>query len=80
MLRDQRITKDGVIVIKSQDFRSQDKNRNEALSRLRDIIMKATTVQKKRRPTKPTRNSQKRRMDNKSARGKIKASRKKVDY
>jgi ribosome-associated protein len=78
--RDKRITKDGIIIIKSQEFRSQEKNKEEAFIRLRDIIIRATTIQKNRRATRPSRNSQKRRMDNKSARGKIKANRKKVDY
>lgn len=77
---DQRISNDGVIIIKAQKFRSQDKNRDDALVRLKDLIKKATAVQKARRPTKPSRNSQKRRMDSKNKHGKLKSLRKKIDY
>ena len=78
--KDQRISKDGTIVIKAQKFRSQDKNRADALERLKELIVAATKVQKKRKPTKPTRGSQKRRVDSKNKRGKIKSLRKKIDY
>ena len=71
-LRDKRITKDGVIIIKAQKYRTQEKNRDDALERLREIIKNVTTVQKTRRPTKPSRASQKRRMDSKTQRSKIK--------
>lgn len=74
-LTDQRINKDGIIVIKAQNFRSQEKNREDALSRLAALIKKATTVNKNRRPTKATKGSQQRRMDKKNQRGKIKALR-----
>ena len=77
-LRDQRITKSGVIVIKAQKYRSQEKNREEALNRLQDLIKKVTLRQKKRKPTKPSRSSRKRRLDSKSKRGKTKALRGKV--
>jgi ribosome-associated protein len=77
-LCDKRITKDGVIIIKAQQFRTQEKNRDDALERLREIIKGATVVQKVRRPTKPSRGSQKRRMDSKSQRSKIKVLRGKV--
>jgi len=77
-LKDQRLTKDGVIVIKAQEYRSQDKNRDEALSRLVGLIKSAVVVQKKRRPSKPTKASQKRRMDSKTKRGRIKNLRGKV--
>ncbi len=71
-LSDKRLTKDGVIVIKAQQYRTQDKNRDEALGRLVDLIKGAAVVQKKRKPSRPTRASQKRRMDSKTKRGKIK--------
>ena len=77
-LHDQRITKSGVIVIKAQKYRSQEKNREEALNRLRDLIKKVTLRQKKRKPTKPSRSSRKKRLDSKSKRGKTKALRGKV--
>ena len=77
-LRDQRITKDGVVVIKAQQFRTQEKNRQQALVRLKDIIKSAVIVQKKRRATKATKGSQRRRMDRKTLHGKTKALRGKV--
>lgn len=77
-LSDQRLTKDGVIVIKAQEYRSQEKNRDEALNRLVELIKSAVVVQKKRRPSKPTRASQKRRMDSKAKRGRTKTLRGKV--
>lgn len=77
---DQRITNDGVIIIKAQKFRSQDKNRDDALDRLKQIIKKATAVQKHRKPTKPSRSSQRKRMDSKNKHGKLKSLRKKIDY
>lgn len=77
-LADQRISSDGIVVIKAQSYRSQEKNRLEALERLKDMIQKATVVEKKRRPTKPTRNSQVRRMDKKTQRSRTKAMRGKV--
>ena len=77
-LRDQRITNEGVIVIKAQQYRTQEKNRAAALKRLREIIVSVSTTPKKRKPTKPTRNSQKRRLDQKSRRGEKKALRSKV--
>ena len=77
-LGDQRITGDGVIIIKAQSYRSQEKNRDDALQRLADLIRKATVVQKKRRPTKPSRNSQKKRVDRKVKQGRQKALRGKI--
>ena len=79
-LSDQRISKEGVIVIKAQRYRSQEKNREEALLRLRELIMDAVAVRKKRRPTKPTRGSQKRRMEKKTKHGRLKTLRRKVDF
>ncbi len=77
-LKDRRISKDGVLVIKAQKFRTQDKNRADALARLQLIIETVTTVQKSRRPTKATKGSQRRRMDKKTQRGQTKALRGKV--
>ena len=74
-LSDQRITRDGVIVIKAQETRSQDKNKADALGRLQELIRAAIVVPKKRRPTKPTRSSQKKRVEGKVLRGRIKALR-----
>ena len=74
-LRDKRITKEGVIVIKAQQFRTQEKNREDALARLKEIIRAATIVHKVRRATRPTRAAKKRRLENKSQRSKLKALR-----
>ena len=79
-LRDSRISSEGVIVIKAQRFRSQDKNRSDALQRLREIIRSVAVTQKKRRATRPTRASQKKRMDSKTRRGQVKSLRGKVKY
>ncbi|MCK9532338.1 MAG: aminoacyl-tRNA hydrolase [Gammaproteobacteria bacterium] len=76
-LQDHRITGDGVVVIKSQEFRSLEKNREAALARLQTLIMSVATTPKKRRPTKPTRSSQQRRMDSKTKHGATKALRRK---
>lgn len=78
-LTDHRISKEGIINIKSQESRSQEENRQAALDRLRELIKSVTVVQKKRKPTKPTRNSQKRRMDSKTKHGNIKKMRGKVN-
>ena len=77
-LKDSRVTSEGVLVIKSQTFRTQEKNRAEALSRLQQLIQGAGVVQKARRATKPTRGSQRRRVDNKTQHGKTKALRGRV--
>ncbi|MEM9089179.1 MAG: alternative ribosome rescue aminoacyl-tRNA hydrolase ArfB [Cyanobacteria bacterium P01_F01_bin.53] len=78
-LRDKRLTKDGVIVIKSQQHRSQERNREEALSRLQEMVKAVTIIPKKRRPTKPTKGSKRRRLEGKAKRSQLKATRKKVD-
>ena len=78
-LTDHRITKEGIINIKSQESRSQEENKEAALERLRELIKSVTIVQKKRKPTKPTKNSQKRRMDSKTKHGNIKKMRGKVN-
>jgi ribosome-associated protein len=76
--RDRRINNEGVIIIKAQQFRTQEKNRIDALERLKDMIKAVAVVQKVRRPTKPSKNSKKKRLDNKTQRGKTKALRGKV--
>lgn len=73
--RDQRISNDGVVVIKAQASRSLEQNRNDALERLRDLIARAVVVPRKRKVTKPTRASKLRRLDGKTKRGALKASR-----
>ena len=79
-LNDSRISTDGVIVIKAQQFRTQQQNREDALKRLRDLIKSVSIPKKKRLPTKPSKGVKRRRLDNKAKRGQLKASRKKVDY
>jgi ribosome-associated protein len=78
--QDQRINKDGVIIIKAQQHRTQEKNRADALERLTTIIKSATTVQKIRRATKPSKNAKKKRVDSKTQRGKLKQLRNKNFY
>ena len=75
---DQRISNEGVIVIKAQTSRSQDKNRAEAVARLHEMVELAAKPVRPRRPTKPTRSSQRERVDSKVMRGQTKASRGKV--
>ncbi|MFK0735383.1 MAG: alternative ribosome rescue aminoacyl-tRNA hydrolase ArfB [Gloeotrichia echinulata HAB0833] len=77
-LNDRRITQEGVIVIKAQEYRSQEQNREEALERLKQLILSAVILPQIRKPTKPTRNSQKKRLDSKTKRGQIKSTRKQV--
>ena len=77
-LKDRRINKEGVIVIKAQQYRTQEKNREDALERLKVLIKEVTAVQKVRRATKASRGARKRRMDTKTQRGKVKALRGKV--
>jgi len=79
-LSDSRITSDGVVIIKAQQYRTQEQNRADALERLAELIRSAGKVEKKRRPTKPTLGSKTRRLDGKSKRGAIKAGRGKVDF
>ena len=78
-LRDKRLTKEGVIVIKSQQHRSQERNREEALSRLQQMVKAVAVVPKKRRPTKPSKAANRRRLDGKAKRSQLKSLRKKVD-
>ena len=77
-LRDHRITGEGVIVIKAQQHRTQGKNRAEALVRLRDLVQNVLSTPKKRKPTRPTRNANAKRLKRKINRGRIKTLRKKV--
>ena len=77
-MRDQRITAEGVVIIKAQRYRSQDQNRADALARLADLVAKVATVPRTRKPTRPTRSSQRRRVDGKVRRGEIKAGRAKI--
>ena len=78
-LKDQRLTREGVLVIKAQQHRSQEMNREEALQRLQALVDAAAVVPKTRRPTRPTRASKKRRLEGKIRRGRIKKLRGKVD-
>lgn len=79
-LSDNRITAEGVVIIKAQQHRTQEKNRVDAIERLVELIRNATVVRKARRPTKPSRSSQNKRMDKKTKRGHIKKGRGRVDY
>jgi ribosome-associated protein len=78
-LRDRRVTKEGVIVLKSQSHRRQDRNREEALQRLAEIIREAAKTQAPRRPTRPSRGAVKRRLDSKTRRSQVKAGRGRID-
>lgn len=77
-LNDKRISKDGIIVIKAQRFRSQEKNKEDALNRLKSLILKSLTKQKKRKPTRPSKGAKKKRMDYKTKHGSLKELRRKV--
>ncbi|KGD61796.1 peptidyl-tRNA hydrolase [Alcanivorax jadensis T9] len=78
-LSDQRITSDGVVVIKAQQFRTQEMNKENALARLAQLIKSVTVEQKSRKATRPTLGSKRRRMDSKTKRGRTKSLRGKVD-
>ena len=77
-LKDRRISKDGIIVIKAQRFRTQEKNREDALGRLTVLISSALKKQKKRKPTRPTRASKQKRLDTKTKKSRIKKLRGRV--
>jgi ribosome-associated protein len=79
-LRDSRITAEGVIVLKAQQYRTQEQNRADALLRLVELIRSVARVEKVRRPTKPSFGSKQRRLEGKSRRGQIKSGRGKVDF
>ena len=78
-LNDQRITREGVVVIKAQEFRSQEKNRAAALARLQQLIRRAVVTPKRRRPTRPSLKARQKRVDQKVRRGRIKALRTKFE-
>jgi ribosome-associated protein len=78
-LRDHRISEDGVITIKAQQHRTQERNRQDALERLRLLIQSVAIPRKTRRPTKPTKSSQNRRIESKKRQGRLKALRGKLD-
>jgi ribosome-associated protein len=77
-LNDQRITKDGVVIIKAQEYRNQEQNRNEALRRLKSMLQTVAVVPKKRVATKPSRSAQKKRIESKVRRGATKSLRGRV--
>jgi ribosome-associated protein len=77
---DTRLTNDGLFVLKAQTFRTQERNKQDAIQRLVEWINQATKVQKTRRKTKPSRASKLRRMEKKSQKSQVKNTRKKVDY
>jgi ribosome-associated protein len=77
-LSDRRITQEGVVVIKAQEHRSQEQNREEALKRLQELIKNAVVLKRKRKPTKPTRSSQKKRLDHKNKRSQVKSNRRQI--
>ncbi len=77
-LRDRRITKEGIIVIKAQKYRTQEKNREDAFARLQELVKGVAVVRKARRATKPTKGSKKRRVDSKTKRGRTKSLRGRV--
>lgn len=79
-MRDRRITQEGVIVIKAQQYRTQEQNREDALERLRVLLRSATYEHKKRIPTRPTKAAKKRRLESKNRKGERKALRGRVDY
>ncbi len=79
-MKDRRITKAGEVIIKAQRYRSQERNREDALARLRTLIRKAGIPKKKRKPTRPTKASKQKRLDTKKKRSQIKVLRGKVDF
>lgn len=78
-LRDQRITQEGVVVIKAQRYRSQEGNRDDAIARLAQLIRSVTREPKPRKPSRPSLNARKKRVDSKTRRGRVKDMRGKVD-
>jgi ribosome-associated protein len=78
-LRDRRISTDGVIVLKAQRFRTQEKNRADALERLRELVAAVTVTRKKRRPTQPSKSAKRKRMDSKTRRGQVKSLRGRIE-
>ena len=80
LLKDHRLSKDGVIIIKAQRYRSQEKNRTDAILRLQALLQRAAQPVKKRKATSPTKSSKERRIESKVKRGAVKATRGPVDY
>lgn len=78
--KDSRITKDGVLIIKAQQFRTQEKNKLDAFQRLQQFIIDATHINKARRPTKPSKNARRKRVEQKKQRSQTKVLRGKVDF
>jgi ribosome-associated protein len=78
-LRDHRISADGVVVIKAQQYRSQEQNKAAAFERLAELVRRALFVPKPRRPTKPTRSSKERRLDSKAKHSRLKRGRRALD-
>ncbi|MBX3319982.1 MAG: aminoacyl-tRNA hydrolase [Nitrospira sp.] len=78
-LHDHRISSDGVITIKAQQFRTQERNREDALIRLRELIQRVATPRKKRKPTRPSKASQNRRIEHKKRQGRLKTLRRTLD-
>ncbi|MFL0805688.1 MAG: aminoacyl-tRNA hydrolase [Oceanobacter sp.] len=78
--KDSRLSREGVLIIKAQKFRTQELNRDDALQRLVEFVQEATRPVTRRVPTRPTRASQRRRVDGKTKRGQTKSLRRKVDY
>jgi ribosome-associated protein len=78
-LGDSRIGRNGVLMIKAREFRSQEQNREQALARLQALVRRIAVIRKPRIATKPSRSAQRKRMDSKTRRGRIKALRRRVD-
>ncbi len=78
--KDSRVSKEGVVIIKAQGFRTQEMNKEDALSRLKSFILSVMAEQKKRRPTRPTKGSVQRRLASKANRKNLKESRKKIQF
>ncbi len=78
-MKDRRITSEGVIIIKAQCFRSQEKNREDAMRRLQELLQRALHVPVARKPTRPDRNSREKRLDIKKRRSEVKTMRKRID-
>jgi len=74
-LNDSRITKDGIVVIKAQQHRTQEQNREDALNRLQELIKSVTVTPKKRKPTQPSRSAKKKRLESKAKRSQLKSQR-----
>jgi len=78
-LKDHRISEEGVVTIKAQQYRSQEQNREDALARLRELIQSVAIPRRKRRATKPTKGSKERRLESKTKRGKLKTLRRTLE-